>query len=64
MPIRPGCELLRLASCLAAGRGAAHDGCDLFGGHGEHVVQHEREPFGGSQPFEYHEYHETDRVGR
>ena len=28
-------------------RGAAHDGPDLFEGHGERVVQHEREPLGG-----------------
>jgi len=33
-------------------------------GHGEHVVQHEREPLGGSQRSEYREQRETDRVAQ
>lgn len=32
------------------GRGASHDGRDLVKGHVEQVVQHERNPLGGSQP--------------
>jgi uncharacterized RmlC-like cupin family protein len=44
--------------------GAPHDGGDLLKRHGEHVVQHEREPLGGSQGFEYHEQRESDRVGQ
>jgi len=36
---------------------------DLVEGHGEHVVQHEREPLGGCQGVEDHE-RETDRVGQ
>jgi len=46
------------------GRGAPHDGSDLVERHGEHVVQHDREPLDGSQRFEYHEQRETDRVGQ
>ena len=60
---------LHPAACAAGelpcrGRGAPHDGRDLVEGHGEHVVQHEREPLGGSQRFEHHEQRETDRVGQ
>jgi hypothetical protein len=45
------------------GRGASHDGDDLVEGQVEHIVQHERDPLGGTQRFEYHEQRETDRVG-
>jgi hypothetical protein len=31
-------------------------------GHGEHVVQHEREPLGRSQRLEHNEQREADRV--
>jgi hypothetical protein len=37
------------------GRGAAHEGSDLIERHGEHVVQHEREPFGGIEGVEDHQ---------
>jgi hypothetical protein len=37
-----------------------HDGSDLVEGDGEHVVQHEREPLGGSQHFEYHQQRGAD----
>ena len=46
------------------GRGAIHDGRDLLEGHGEHVVQHEGEPFGRGQRVEDHEQRGTDRVGQ
>ena len=46
------------------GRRATHDGGDLVEGDGEHVVQHEGEPLGGSQRFEHDEQRETDRVGQ
>ena len=60
---------LHPAACAAGelpcrGRRAPHDGSDLIEGHGEHIVQHEREPLGGSQRFEHHEQRETDRVGQ
>jgi hypothetical protein len=35
--------------------GSSDDGSDLVEGHGEHVVQHEREPLGRGQRVEYHE---------
>ena len=44
--------------------GSARRGRDLVEGDGEHVVQHEGEPLGGRQCFEYHEQRETDRVGQ
>src|SRR6266516_4729263 len=47
---------------LGGGRGALHDGSDLIEGHGEQVVQHERDPFGGCQPVEDYQQRETDRV--
>ena len=49
-----------------AGRlgGAVDDRRDLVEGHGEDVVEHEREPLGGAQRFEHHEQRETDRVGQ
>ena len=37
---------------------------DLVEGDGEHVVQHERQPLGGSQRFEHHEQRQTDRVSQ
>jgi hypothetical protein len=43
--------------------GAPHNGSDLVKGDVEHVVQHERDPFGGSQCFEHHQQRETNRVG-
>ncbi len=46
------------------GRGAPDDGSDLIERHGEHVVKHERDPLGGSQPLEDHEQCQTDRVGQ
>src|SRR6266545_3825113 len=42
-PAGPAGELAR------RGRGAPYDGRDLVEGHGEHVVQHERQPLGRSQ---------------
>ena len=54
----------RLASCLAAARGAPQDGGDLIKRHGEQVVQHERQPLGGGQGFEHHQQRETDRVSQ
>jgi hypothetical protein len=44
-------------------RGTPHNFGDLVEGHGEHIVQHEGEPLGGSQHFEHHEQRETDGVG-
>src|SRR6266566_4072620 len=43
---------------------APHDGSDLVEGHGEEVVQHEREALSGRKRVEYHEQRETDRVGQ
>ncbi len=43
---------------------APHDGSDLVEGHGEHVVQHEGEPLGGSQGLQHHQQRQTDRVGQ
>jgi len=45
------------------GRRAFHDGRDLVKGHIEHIVQHKRDPLGGSQCFEHDEHRKTDRVG-
>jgi len=49
-----------------AGRrgGAVHDRGDLVEGHSEHVVEHEREPFGRGQPVQHHEQGQADRVGQ
>jgi len=44
--------------------GSEHDGSDLVEGDGEHIVQHERDPLGGSQRLEHHEQGETDRGGQ
>ena len=46
------------------GRGAPHDGSDLLEGHGEHVVQHERDPLAGGQRVQDHEQRGTDRIGQ
>ena len=46
------------------GRRAPHDGSDLVEGNGEDVVQHEREPLGGSQSVEHQEQREADRIGQ
>ena len=43
-----------------SGPRAPHNGSDLVEGYGEHVVQHERESLGGSQPFEHHQHREAD----
>ena len=63
-----GCSLHPAASAARElsrrGWGAFHDRSDLVEGHGEHVMQHEREPLGRTQCFEYHEQRETDRVGQ
>jgi hypothetical protein len=50
----------QLASRLG---GAVDDRRDLVEGHGEDVVEHEREPLGGAQRLEHHEQRETDGVG-
>ena len=64
-PTRPMHPAAGAAGELPRGVGRApHDGGDLVEGHGEHVVQHEREPLGGSQGLEHHEQRETDRVGQ
>jgi len=60
---------LHPAACAArelprGGRGALHDRCHLVEGHGEHVVQHEREPLGGGQRVEDDEQRQPDRVGQ
>src|SRR6185437_3256721 len=48
---------------LGCPRGAVHDRGDLFEGDREHVVQDERQPFGGAQGLQYHQQRETDGVG-
>ena len=45
------------------GRGALDDRRDLIEGHGEHVMEDEREPLGGSQGVEHDEQRQPDRVG-
>jgi hypothetical protein len=45
-------------------RRASNEGRELVEWHGEHVVQDEREPLGGSQRIEDHEQRQTDRVGQ
>jgi hypothetical protein len=42
---------------------AVHDGRDLFEGHPEHFVEHERESFRRLQLLEDDEQRQTDRVG-
>ncbi len=64
-----GSRSLHAAACAARelpcrGRGAAHDRGDLVEAQVEHVVQHERDPLGRRQCFEYHEQREADRVGQ
>jgi hypothetical protein len=63
-----GCALDPVAGAagelLGGGRGALNDRSDLVEGHGEQVVQHERDPFGGSQPVEDHQQRQADRVGQ
>jgi hypothetical protein len=54
----------RLASCRVASGGAADYPRDLVERHGEHVVEHEREPLGGSQRLEHDEQRHADRVGK
>jgi len=50
---------------LSCRRGrAAHDDGNLAEGHGEHVVQHEREPFRGIKGIEDHQQRRTDSVGQ
>ena len=44
-------------------RCAVHDRRDLVEGHGEHVVQHEREALGRLEHLEHDEQREADRVG-
>ena len=44
--------------------GAIDDRRDLVEGHGEDVVEHEREPLGGAQRLEHHQQRETDGVGQ
>jgi hypothetical protein len=62
-----GCALHAAASTtgqLAGGlRSAPDDRGDLVVGHGEHVVEDEREPLGRSQRVQDHQQSGTDRVG-
>ena len=44
--------------------GALYNRGDLLERHGEHVVQHEREPFGGGQGVQHHQKRQADRVGQ
>ena len=46
------------------GRRPADDRRDLVEGHGEHVVQHERETLGGRQRLEHDEQRQPDGVGQ
>jgi hypothetical protein len=57
----PAGEAGKLARCLG---GAAHDEGDLVVGHGEQVVQHERQSLGGAEHGEHHQQRGTDRVGQ
>jgi hypothetical protein len=53
------------AGQLASGlRGTAHDRGDVGEGHGEHVVEHERDTFGRREPVQDHEQGEPDGVGQ
>jgi len=63
------CGALDPAPCAAGrlpgrGRGAPDDRGDLVERHREHVVEHERDPFGRGKLFEHHEHGEADRVGQ
>jgi len=49
---------------LGCVRGSADDGPDLVEGHGEHVVQHERQPLGGTERVEDHEQGRADGIGQ
>jgi hypothetical protein len=51
------CELPRCC------RLASDDRCDLFERHGKHVVQHERDAFGGRERVEHDEEGDPDRIG-
>src|SRR5215211_3751066 len=57
-PMHPAAGAAGELSCCR--RGAFNDGSDLLKGYGKHVVQHEREPLGGSQRLKHHEQGETD----
>jgi len=46
------------------GRGSLDHRGDLLERHGEHVVQHEREPLRGRQRLEHHQQSQPDRVGQ
>ena len=46
------------------GRGAVQDRGDLLERHGEHVVQHERQPLGRGQRVQHHQQRQPDRVGQ
>src|SRR5829696_1684845 len=53
------------AGKLPRGVGSApNDGSDLVEGHGEHVMQHEGEPLGGSQGLQNDQQRQADRVGQ
>src|SRR5262249_26198261 len=43
--------------------GASYQRSNVVKGNSEHVVQHEHEPLGGSQPVQYHEQREANCVG-
>ena len=46
------------------GRRAAHDEGDLVERHGEHVVQHERQPLGRGERLQHHQQRQPHRVGQ
>src|SRR5919106_4965105 len=48
---------------LGGGFGAVENSGDVRKRHAEHVVQHEREPLGGSERVEHHEPRQPDSVG-
>ena len=54
----------RLASWRVAVGRATDDRGDLVERHGEHVVQHERDAFGGRQRIEHDEQREPDRIAQ
>ena len=54
----------RLASCRAAAGDALDHRRDLLERHGEHVVQHERQPLGRRQRLQHHQQRQPDRVGQ
>jgi hypothetical protein len=49
---------------LGRAGGAAYDRRDLVEGHGEHVVQHERDPLGGCQGVQHHQQRQADPLGQ